>query len=71
MNYINTPSLKTFSPTEKEIAELKINRENALAEYSERLRSAYKENTETFRHGLKLLSDRVVAQSKERANSLL
>ena len=57
LNNINTPSLKTFSPTEKEIADLKINRENALAEYSDRLRSAYKENTENFREGLKLLSD--------------
>ena len=71
LNNINTPSLKVFSPTEKEIADLKINRENALAEYSDRLRSAYKENTENFRDGLKLLSDRVVAQPKERASSLL
>jgi uncharacterized protein YeaO (DUF488 family) len=57
LDNINTPSLKTFSPTEKEIANLKINRENALAEYSDRLRSAYKENTENFRDGLKLLGD--------------
>jgi hypothetical protein len=57
LNNIDAPSLKTFSPTEKEIADLKIDRETALAEYSDRLRSAYKENTENFRAGLKLLID--------------
>ncbi|HMS38823.1 MAG TPA: hypothetical protein PKE69_01260 [Pyrinomonadaceae bacterium] len=57
LNNIQTDSLKVLSPTEKEIDTLKIDKQQALADYAERLRSDYKSNVNNFRDGLRLLSD--------------
>lgn len=57
LNNIQTNSLKILSPTEKEIDALKIDRQQALADYAERLRQDYKSNKDNFRDGLRLLSD--------------
>lgn len=57
LNNVQTNSLKILSPTEKEIDALKIDKQQALADYAERLRADYKTNTDNFRDGLRLLSD--------------
>lgn len=57
LNNIQTTRLKILSPTEKEIDALKIDRQQALADYAERLRLDYKSNKDNFRDGLRLLSD--------------
>jgi hypothetical protein len=57
LDNIQTISLKTLSPTEKEVDALKIDSQLALADYADRLRLDYKNNTDNFREGLKLLSD--------------
>ena len=57
LNNIQTNRLKILSPTEKEIDALKIDRQQALADYAERLRLDYKSNKDNFRDGLRLLSD--------------
>ncbi len=57
LNNIQTVSLQPLSPSEKEIDALKTDRKSALVEYADRLRGDYKENKDSFRDGLKLLSD--------------
>ena len=57
LDNIQTASLKTLTPTEKEVDALKIDSEKALADYADRLRLDYKNNEDNFREGLKLLSD--------------
>ncbi len=57
LDNIQTVSLKTLTPTEKEVDALKIDSEKALADYADRLRLDYKNNEDNFREGLKLLSD--------------
>jgi hypothetical protein len=57
LNNIQTSSLKILSPTEKEIDALKVDKQQALADYADRLRLDYKTNTGNFRDGLRLLSD--------------
>lgn len=57
LNNIQTNSLKILSPTEKEIDALKIDKQQALADYAERLRADYKTNKDNFRDGLRILSD--------------
>ncbi len=57
LNNIQTASLRLLSPTEKEIEALKIDSQLALAEYADRLRADYKTDKNSFRDGLKLLSD--------------
>jgi hypothetical protein len=57
LNNIQTASLKILSPTEKEIDALKVDSEKALADYADRLRQGYKNNTDNFRDGLRILSD--------------
>jgi hypothetical protein len=57
LNRIQTPGLQILSPTAKEIDALKIDAEQALDNYANRLREGYKTNKEGFRNGLKILSD--------------
>jgi len=57
LNNIQTMSLQVLSPTVKEVIALKIDTEQALDDYANRLREGYKTNKEGFRDGLKLLSD--------------
>lgn len=54
---IKTAELKLLSPRAEEIAALETNREHALADYADRLRSDYKENKENLRDGFRRLSD--------------
>lgn len=57
LNNVKTDSLKVLSPTEKETNALKIDAEQALADYAERIRLDYKTNRDNFRDGLRILSD--------------
>ena len=57
LNNIQTLSLQILSPTSEEIDALKIDAKQALDDYANRLRESYKTNKESFRDGLKLLSD--------------
>lgn len=57
LNNVQTASLKTLSPTRKEIDALKIDSQKALADYADRLRTDYKTDKDNFRDGLRILSD--------------
>jgi hypothetical protein len=57
LNNVQTDSLKTLSPTKEEIDALKIDSQQALADYADRLRTDYKTNKDNFRDGLRILSD--------------
>lgn len=57
LNNIQTNSLKNLSPTREELDALKIDSQQALADYADRLRTDYKTNKDNFRDGLRLLSD--------------
>ncbi|MGI8543293.1 MAG: DUF488 family protein, N3 subclade, partial [Aridibacter sp.] len=59
LNNIQTANLRLLSPTEKEIDELKTDRQRALTDYADRLRGDYKANKENLRDGFKLLSDSI------------
>lgn len=59
LNEIQTPELKLLSPTRDELRVLKTDRKTALINYSERLRSDYRQNTANLREGFRLLSDAI------------
>ncbi|MGI8545111.1 MAG: DUF488 family protein, N3 subclade, partial [Aridibacter sp.] len=59
LDNIQTANLRLLSPTEKEVAAIKFDRREALADYAERLRGEYKTNKENLRDGFRLLSDSI------------